>query len=130
MAITKFTDGEVIISGETVGDISAITVSIDQDVGDVSVLGKTWKEILALGKGWTMSGTIYNSTGDTGLSNLRTEMISGDGVTTEIRTYEDTVAYFKGAGIFTNFTYAKTVGGVDVINFSLTGDSALSYSTA
>ena len=130
MAVTIHTKGSVTVSGETLGNQSNVTLTIDGDVGDISQFGKDWKEFVALGKGWSVSGTVYNSTGDSGLSNLRSEFISGDRSCTEIRVYEDTTAYFKGACVFTNFTYTKGVGSPDAVTFSATGDSGLTYSTA
>ena len=130
MAITKNTKGSVTVTGNTIGDISNVTITIDQDMADVTPIGKTWKETLALGKGWAVTGTVWNSSGDTGLADFRTELITGDAACTELRVYEDTTAYYKGAVVFTNFTYTKGVGSADVVNFSATGDSGLSYSTA
>jgi hypothetical protein len=130
MAITKNTKGSVTLSAQTLGNMSNVTLTIDQDVADITPIGKTWKETLALGKGWSATGTVWNSSGDSGLSNLRTEFISGDATSTELRIYEDTTAYFKGACVLTNFTYTKGVGSADVVNFSATGDSGLTYSTA
>ena len=129
MAITKHTKGYVTVSGTTIGNQSNMTLTIDGDVGDVTPFGVEWKEIVALGKGWSVSGTVYNSTGDGGLSNFRTEFVSGDRSCTELRFYETTANSFYGACIFTNFTYTKGVGNVDQVTFTAQGDSGLSYAT-
>ena len=75
MAITKNTKGSVTVTGNTIGDISNVTITIDQDMADVTPIGKTWKETLALGKGWSVTGTVWNSSGDTGLANFRTRIM-------------------------------------------------------
>ena len=127
MAIKTFKIGKLQIDSDDVGECNNMSLSITLDVGETTEIGDTWKTNNALGKSWTLSGTMVYDPDDTAQAALRTEFISGDGDLADVRMYEDATKYFSGAGVITSYAVTKAINANDTLAITIVGNGALSY---
>lgn len=127
MAIKTGKIGKLQIDTEDAGEVNNLTLTVTLDTGETTEIGDTWKTNLALGKSWTLSGTLYYDPADTVQLALMTEFISGDGDLADVRMYEDATKYFSGAGIITQFNVTKAINAADTLAITIIGNGALSY---
>lgn len=127
MAIKTGKIGKLQIDTEDAGEVNNLTLTVTLDTGETTEIGDTWKTNLALGKSWTLSGTLYYDPADTVQLALMTEFISGDGDLADVRMYEDATKYFSGAGIITQFNVTKAINASDTLAITIIGNGALSY---
>lgn len=127
MAIKTSKVGKLQVDATDVGEVNNLTLTVTLDTGETTEIGDTWKTNLALGKSWTLSGTLYYDPDDTAQAALRTEFISGDGDLADVRMYEDATKYFSGAGIITQYNVTKAINATDTLAITIIGTGALSY---
>jgi hypothetical protein len=128
MAISTATVGKVVIAGTTVGDVVNATLTLDTGNAETTQLSDTWGNVAATGKKWTLAMTCNYNNADTAQAALRTEYISGDCVLATVEAWVDATNYFIAtAALISNFTLAKSVGGVDQLTTTIMGKAPLSY---
>lgn len=127
MAIKTSKVGKLQIDTNDAGEVNNLTLTVTLDTGETTEIGDSWKTNLALGKSWTLSGTLYYDPDDTVQEALRTEFISGDGDLADVRMYEDDTKYFSGAGIITSYNVTKAINAADTLAITIIGNGALSY---
>jgi predicted secreted protein len=128
MAIKTFKVGKLSIDTTDVGEVNNMSLSITLDTGETTEINDDWKTYLALGKSWTLSGSLYYDPDDTAQAALRTEFISGDGDLSDIDMYEDDTHYFSGDGIITSFAVTKAINANDTLAITIIGNGELDYS--
>jgi predicted secreted protein len=128
MAIKTFKVGKLSIDTTDVGEVNNMSLSITLDTGETTEINDDWKTYLALGKSWTLSGSLYYDPDDTVQAALRTEFISGDGDLSDIDMYEDDTHYFSGDGIITSFAVTKAINANDTLAITIIGNGELDYS--
>ena len=127
MGIKTFKVGKLTLDSEDIGELSNMSMSITLDVGETTEIGDTWKTNLALGKSWTVSGSLHYDPDDTAQAALRTEFMSGNGEIDQVDVYEDATKYFQGAGIITSFAVTKAINAPDTLAITIVGNGSLSY---
>ena len=127
MAVNTYKVGKVAIMDVAIGYCRSGTLSINQDIEDVSAIGSTWHTKAALGKSWSVSVELQYESTNALQAEMRTELIGGDGETTGLRFYEDGTKYFAGTAMLTSWTQGKSVDGVDTVSASWEGSGALTY---
>jgi hypothetical protein len=111
VATTASVTSDLTISGEyvtlqQVGYISGWNISIDVDQGDITPIGTTWKELVALGKTATVTLTRYR------YDTLMDHVADSDWIIMKLLETGTTTGYWCKA-LRTNLSYTKSVGAVD-----------------
>ena len=128
MAIKKFTVGKVTVNAnELTGLVENSAPTFTINTGDTTAIGMTWRELISLGKSWSLSLTVKTYPANTAYTALRTEFMSGDGLITTLNVYEDATKYFTGSAILTQFAPTKSVGNVDSTAITFEGTGTPSY---
>lgn len=111
VATTVEVTSDITITGEyvtlqSVGYVSGFTLSIDGDTADVTGIGKTWKELVPLGKGATVTLTRYR------YDTLMDHVSDTDWIIMELLETGTSTGYWVKC-LRTNLSYTKSVGSVD-----------------
>ena len=125
MSILTHKVGKVKIDANDLGEVNNAVLSIVIDISETTQLGNTWKQNMALGKSWTLGGTLKYNPANAAQLALKTEFIDGDGELADVRMYEDDTNYFTGAAIITAFNITKAINAADVLAITIVGDGAL-----
>ncbi len=112
---------DITVTGEyvtlqAVGYISGFTLAIDLDMADVTPIGTTWKELVPLGKGATVTLTRYR------YDTLMDHVSDSDWILMKLLETGTTTGYWCKT-LRTNLSYAKTVGSIDSESTSFTVSS-------
>ena len=128
MAIKKFTVGKVEVNSNVLtGLVENAAPTFTINIGDVTAIGMTWREIISLAKSWSLSLTVKTYPANTAYAAIRTEFMSGDGLITTLNVYEDGTKYFTGSCYVTQFAPTKSVGNVDSTAITFEGTGTPSY---
>lgn len=114
---------DVVVTGEyvslqQVGYISGFTISIDGDTADITPIGTTWKELVPLGKGATVTLTRYR------YDTLMDHVDDTDWIIMKLLETGTTTGYWCKT-LRTNLSYTKSVGSVDQESTSFTVSSVV-----
>ena len=127
MAIKTFTVGKVLVNTNTLPNVETATPTVTINTGEVTSIGNTWRELVALGKSWSCTIVVKRDPANTAYAAVRTEFMSGDGLVTDLSIYEDATKYFHGSCYVTQFAPTKSVGNVDSTSITFEGTGLLTY---
>lgn len=134
MAIKTFSVANVKLNGsagQAVGNIESATLTITLDTGEITSLGDSWKEYLALGKSWSLALTAKYDDTDKGATSFRSSIVSsGTCVLTSVCMFENASAYFIGDTILASYSEGASVNAADTMSVTLTGNGVLTYQSA
>lgn len=128
MAISTATVGKVVIGGTTVEDVVSATIAVETGNADTTALSDTWGDVEPTGKKWNLSVTMNYNNADTAQAAMVTEWHSGDSVVATVEMWVDATNYYIAtAGLISNCTLAKSVGGADQLTIAIMGKAPLAY---
>ncbi len=131
MAKKTFTEGSfVILSGishHTVGETVDMTLTVNVNPGDTSVVGTSWEAVIELGKNWEMAISC-NYDPDNSAQNIMISLYASEGAMLQgVQWYEDATGVHGGTALLTSAVITKAVGQVDKFSATFKGDGALGY---
>jgi hypothetical protein len=128
MAIRIPTSGHMDLeNGQVIGETFEGTITISQGMATSVPIGSTWENVHLMNKSWEMSVSCNYNPADAGQAALRTGATSGDNLYTTIAFYEDACGVYSGSAILTSAVITKSVGSVDKLSVSFTGNGVVAY---
>jgi hypothetical protein len=128
MAIRIPTAGHMDIEGTAIGETFEGTITVSQGLATSVPIGSTWENVHLLNKSWEMSVSCSYNPADAGQALLRTGVTSGDNLYSILSFYEDACGVYSGSAILTSAVITKSVGSVDKLSVSFTGNGIVAYS--
>ena len=125
-AIKKHTSGSMRVNSTTIAESVSVTMTLTLNTADITSIGNSWENAMALHKGWEMAVVCNYSPVDTGQAILVAASVGTSDALTGISFFEDaTGCYTASAGILTAYSVARAIGSPDKLNFTIRGKSEL-----
>jgi hypothetical protein len=133
MAVIKGHNGSLHDSnGDTVGELTGFSLTIDQNTEEHSAFGSEWINATATTKGWSVEGSGMYDPDDTYQNAIVEDIISGDSsYSIECRPQGSTVGNVKYTGtvIFGDVNIEASAEGVVAFSFTSRGNGTLTKGT-
>jgi predicted secreted protein len=124
MAAIAGYNGSFRIAANAVGDITEFSLDIERGIEADTAFGDSWDTQVQTLKRW--SGTakgFWRVDSDTYQLALQTALLNGTDAA--IRLYPDSDSYYSGNAVIGNISTGATVDGLVEVEFSFTGNGAL-----